>query len=371
MTRRSFAAAVLLAGAGCARTARKALAADPAEAVRLALLRAAEYLWARQSTDGGWHSQTYGLLASGQSLTPFVLDALLSLPDGAGNSVETALAFCVDRMDEAGALGRAEPGLPDHPNYATALAVSSLAHAKPANWRTTAAPLLDYLQGQQLTEQNGWSHDHPAYGAWGMGGEPRQAPYPGHVDLSMTRHVLQALRAAGVPSIDPCFRKAQVFVERCQNYPAGESTGDGGFYFSTVVLDANKAGSSQDGYRSYGTATADGILSLLACGQAPEDPRVISARQWIDEHHCTDGAAGFEGDIQQRWREGLRYYFAASASEAFRRLKEVSDPQLATKLVSLQREDGSWANPEKLVKEDDPLIATAFAVRALTATGFA
>jgi hypothetical protein len=39
--------------------------------------------------------------------------------------------------------------------------------------------------------------------------------------------------------------------------------------------------------------------------------------------------------------------------------------------VSLQREDGSWANPEKLVKEDDPLIATAFAVRALTAAGFA
>ena len=27
--------------------------------------------------------------------------------------------------------------------------------------------------------------------------------------------------------------------------------------------------------------------------------------------------------------------------------------------------DGSWANPENLVKEDDPLIATAFAVRAL------
>jgi hypothetical protein len=34
-------------------------------------------------------------------------------------------------------------------------------------------------------------------------------------------------------------------------------------------------------------------------------------------------------------------------------------------LKRTQRHDGSWANPENLVKEDDPLIATAFAVRAL------
>jgi hypothetical protein len=32
-----------------------------------------------------------------------------------------------------------------------------------------------------------------------------------------------------------------------------------------------------------------------------------------------------------------------------------------------QRADGSWANAENLVKEDDPLIASAFAVRALIA----
>ena len=310
-------------------------------------------------------------LASGQSLTPFVLDALLALPEVAGEGVEKAFEFCARRIDSAGALGRAEPGLPDDPTYATAHAVLSLAHAKPASWQTTAAPLVDYLRGQQLTERNGWTRDHPAYGAWGMGGEPRQAPYPGHVDLSMTRHVLQALRAAGVPGGDPCFRKAQVFVERCQNYAAGESIGDGGFFFSTVVLDANKAGSTQDGFRSYGTATADGILSLLECGRTGEDPRIIAAREWMAEHHCSDGAAGFEADERQRWREGLRYYHAASASEAYSRLNAKPDSQLAAELVGLQREDGSWANPEKLVKEDDPLIATAFAVRALAAAGFA
>ena len=48
---------------------------DKVEARRAALARAASYLWAQQGADGGWRSATYGLLASGQSLTPFVLVA--------------------------------------------------------------------------------------------------------------------------------------------------------------------------------------------------------------------------------------------------------------------------------------------------------
>ena len=65
--RRSCLALALLAS-GCARPPRAPLA------------RAAEYLWNQQAEDGGWHSHTYGLLRSGQALTPFVLDALLQIP---------------------------------------------------------------------------------------------------------------------------------------------------------------------------------------------------------------------------------------------------------------------------------------------------
>jgi hypothetical protein len=86
----------------------------------------------------------------------------------------------------------------------------------------------------------------------------------------MTRHVLQALAAAGVPASDPVFARARVFVERCQNP-------DGGFFFSTVVLDANKAGQDGAQYHSYGTTTADGLLSLAAIRTLPDDDRVQSA----------------------------------------------------------------------------------------------
>src|SRR5260370_37131484 len=113
--------------------------------------------------------------------------------------------------------------------------------------------MVGCLRLQQFTEQNGWLPAHPAYGAWGMGGDRRTPPGTGHVDLSMTRYVLDALRAAGVSDSDPAFARASVFVERCQNF-------DGGFFFSTTEADTNKAGQDGNHFRSYGSTTADGIL---------------------------------------------------------------------------------------------------------------
>ena len=64
---------------------------------RSSLTRAAQYLWAQQAADGGFHSATYGLLRSGQSLTPFVLGALLRVPDATvavpAGAVDRAIAF--------------------------------------------------------------------------------------------------------------------------------------------------------------------------------------------------------------------------------------------------------------------------------------
>ena len=99
----------------------------------------------------------------------------------------------------------------------------SAARIDPA-WQTTIAPLVAYLRTQQFTGQNGWHPDDPVYGAWGMGGGRRTPPNTGHVDLSMTRYVLNALHAAGAPDSDPAFAAARIFVERCQNLD------DGGFF---------------------------------------------------------------------------------------------------------------------------------------------
>ena len=315
------------------------------------LRRACRYLWSQQSEDGGWHSRTYGLLRSGQSLTPFVLNALLQVPQHAPSSaIDRAIAFLHRNTNNEGAVGKMDPLLYDYPNYATALTVQALRRAgQPVNH------LIDWLRTQQFTQVHGWKRGDAAYGGWGIGGEPRVAPNPGHVDLSMTRHVLQALTAAGVPAGDPVFTRARVFVERCQNP-------DGGFFFSTVVLDANKAGQDGQQYRSYGTTTADGLMALAAIGTLPEDGRVQSARSWLAAHDIADGAPGFMGPAYRRWTAGLRFYYAAASAQA----RGWCSPAVAASLKATQHRDGSWRNAETLVKEDDPLIATAFAVMALT-----
>src|ERR1700722_1104030 len=98
MGRRSL-SLLLLAAAGCSRTPRAALP------------RAVEYLWSQQANDGGWHSRTYGLLRSGQALTPFVLDALLQVPPAVYRRqtvrVDRAIAFIESNTRADGALGLA------------------------------------------------------------------------------------------------------------------------------------------------------------------------------------------------------------------------------------------------------------------------
>jgi squalene-hopene/tetraprenyl-beta-curcumene cyclase len=354
---RTLAVAALLSLAGCASNPQPALH------------RAAVYLWDRQEADGGWHSHTYGLLRSGQSLTPFVLDALLDVPEDVypqpRAKADRALAF-IRAHTQAGALGTADRDIPDYPNYSTALAVSALCRARRPEWESDVAPMVAYLRLQQFTEQNEWQPHDPAYGAWGMGGERRTPPGTGHVDLSMTLYVLNALRAAGVGDADPAFAKARIFVERCQNFDPGRpDTPDGGFFFTTTEFDTNKAGQDGTHFRSYGTTTADGILALLATGHSTSDPRVVAAQRWLTSHHRDMNVPGFEGEAYQRWPRGLAFYYSASSARAFRTLSVNVGDGVLQGLRRTQRRDGSWANPENLVKEDDPLIATPFAVRAL------
>ena len=103
-----------------------------------ALQRAAQYLWTQQAEDGGFHSTTYGLLRSGQSLTPFVLGALLAVPEAASTArpaaVDRALEFIKKNTTADGALGLMDPTVADYPNYAIALAVTAIVKSGRTGW---------------------------------------------------------------------------------------------------------------------------------------------------------------------------------------------------------------------------------------------
>src|SRR5215471_17849988 len=175
---------------------------------------AARYLWSQQAEDGGFHSSTYGLLRSGQSLTPFVLAAILDLPrveEPPYRAVDRAISFIKANVNSEGVLGVMDATAADYPNYATALGVSALIRTGATDYEKVVEPMITQLRAQQFSEENGWTPQHPSYGGWGMGGPIHHPPEAGHVDLSMTRHVLEALKLSGVQSSDPVMARALTF----------------------------------------------------------------------------------------------------------------------------------------------------------------
>jgi hypothetical protein len=247
-----------------------------------------------------------------------------------------------------------------------------------------SAGMRDYLVGQQYAPSRGFAEDSYAFGGWGFG-DRRELGDPGHMDLAHTRRVLDALVSAGLDD-QAVLARSESFLRLLQRHPderraqpvtgSGTETSeaqaeyDGGFYFSPVVLIANKGRQTENGkhFRSYATATCDGVLALLAADVPSDDERVTAARDWLKRHPAWDAPAGIPTDHPEPWADALHFYHLAVRSEAYARLcmQGQWQSELFAVLLPQQREDGSFANARSaLMKEDDPLLATTLAVIAL------
>lgn len=319
--------------------------------------RAAAWLWSRQQPDGSWRSGHYAVLRSGQALTPFVLHALLASGTRApGDAVARACAFVRGSVGADGAIGYADPDLLEYPVYATSVAVLVLARAGHAGDAEPIARMQGWLAAQQCGEARGFGPDSPAYGAFGFGARGLPPGDPGHVDLAHTRFALQALATGG--KLDAKVReRALVLLGRLQR-------DDGGFFFSPVVASANKAARDPGGaFRAYATATADGLLALAALGLAEDDARIVAARRWLERHASAARIGGIDERPAEPWHDALRFYHAMVLAAAHAPAR----PALHAMLAAQQAGDGSFACPiVTAMKEDDPVLATALALHALS-----
>jgi hypothetical protein len=371
-------------------------AADTTDASQ-ALAKAEAYLWKAQHEDGSWRSEQCAVMRSGQSLTPFVLHTLLfhndSLTAEQIKVSERSIQFIVDHLDKEGAVGKADTDILEYPVYSTAYAVLAL-----EKWQNLGHQLSDedqfdfrmmqrFLQKCQFNHTNGFTGQMPAFGGWGfdLAKEPGQ---PGHMDLAHTRRAITAVQLTNeyhglMDSLYAGYTQRFLAVVQkrpetldIQPLPEGlerpkEIPFDGGFYFSPVVLQANKGRLEKDGnyWRSYATATCDGILALLAAGVPKDDERVVAAAKWLGEHTNIDYPQGIPTDYPEPWGEALQFYHYAVRAEVYDALDFPEDEKLslAEKVAALQRADGSFVNEKSpLMKEDEPLLSTALAVVALS-----
>jgi squalene-hopene/tetraprenyl-beta-curcumene cyclase len=345
---------------------------DPAvrQQSRKAIDRGLEYLAASQQADGGWES--FG--KTDPAITSLVVKGFIQHPAyGADHAiVKRGMAFIRTFAHPDGGIYVDGIGLR---NYYTSVALMALAAGRDASSDEAIRKAQAFLVKGQWDEEDDHDRDSAWYGGAGYGKHKRP-------DLSNTQLMLEALHQSGLPADHPAYRKALVFVQRCQmssgsnDQSFAATAHDGGFIYTCANGGESKAGTvvvdGRSQLRSYGSMTYAGFKSMLYARVDRDDARVRAAHDWIRSHYTLDANPNMP---DKQSREGLYYYYhvfaralyawgqthivdAAGKSHNWRE-------DLSRALLARQREDGSWVNQADRWYEGNPHLVTAYAVLAL------
>lgn len=355
---------------------------------RAAIAQGLDYLRTTQNSDGSWSPQP------GPAVTGLIVAAMLDQPDldAADPVVAKALEYILARVQPDGSIRDSPDGI--LANYNTAICLSALARIDNdpavAEVVLNAQRFLKAIQwnvGDVTPDGETLTADHPYVGGAGYGQH-------GRPDMSNTQFLLQGLYDSGVDCNDPAFQAALQFISRCQGieqndfFPEGTIINNGGVIYATSInrdhkhipvsyanpeqVDEARAGRPVSGLRGYGSMTYAAFKSFLYANLDRDDPRVVAALDWIENHYTLDQNPGMPEAIK---RQGLYYYYLTHAralaayGSTYLNLPDGSSIDWANafiaKVTSLQRPDGSFINGESRWMEDDTNLVTAYAVTAL------
>jgi squalene-hopene/tetraprenyl-beta-curcumene cyclase len=343
--------------------------------------RALDFLL-RHQKDGVWTS----MMAKGApdaGFTSLAVAALYGRPGGPRPGdrevAEKGAAFVAKSFAADGGVDA-----PGYRNYITSVAVMALVASGDTAYRPQIDKAVEYIKKLQFLDEK-----NPTYGGIGYGSNDKRA------DLSNTQYALASLRAAGVPESDPVFQRAVTYLSRVQNRKENETDGepaewvdDGDKTGQQKLVRSNDGGAnyypgnSKAGFdkrpdgtgvlRSYGSMT----YALLRCyhlaGLDAKDGRVQAATDWISKNWELSRNPGMP-ELQKT--QGLYYYYmtigrtmpltgVSTLTAGGKAINWRAD--LAGRLLSEQKEDGSWVNEaEARWMEGDPVLCTAYTLEAL------
>ncbi len=201
-----------------------------------AIDKALAYLVASQGEDGGWDA--FG--RSHPAITALVVKCLVQDADYGPRhtAAKRGLDFILRHVQPDGGVYVPGEGMR---NYHTSVALMALAATKDPAHAKTIRNAQRFLTKLQWDDGEGHEASSPYYGGQGYGRRKRP-------DLSNTQLMLEALHQSGLSPDDPVYRKAMVFVSRCQmldkanDQPFAAGSEDGGFVYTPVSGGESKAG---------------------------------------------------------------------------------------------------------------------------------
>ncbi len=335
---------------------------------RKAIDRGLAYLRSKQDKDGGWTAM-YGPAVTAIVARAFAQD------EGHGPRhpiVRRAVSGILRYQQSDGGIYERRQNLA---NYQTSIVLMLLSSLDDPQNGARVAKAQAFLTKLQFDEDESVDTNNAWYGGAGYNEVKRP-------DLSNTQMMLEALHQSGLSKDHPVYRRALRFVSRCQlneatnDHPLAKGFSSGGFIYSPNERGESKASEKleegQAPLRAYGSMTYAGFKSMLYASVSRDDPRIAACLKWIGRHYTLDENPNMPG---QQSAEGLYYYYHVFA----RALDAWGEPlivdakgtphnwrrDLCRKLISLQKEDGSWVNTQPRWLEGDSNYVTGLTVQTL------
>ena len=342
--------------------------------MRQAIARGNAWLKEQQKATGQWDDE--GLPA----LTALALTAAARDPN---RDLKTALPAHLEKgytwllaqqKDDGGIYNR---GLSV---YNTATSLTALVAAGRADFEPAAVKARKHLIDNQWDIGEKGKTDNLNDGGIGYGSKKD------HTDLSNTYLAIEALalskkivedgKFGTQPDLD--WKAAITFISRCQNlqetndqeFASNDPKNKGGFIYSPTESKAGdeKLPGDRTALRSYGSMSYAGLLSFIYAKVSADDPRVVAVKEWLGKNYTVAENPGMGP-------EGLYYYYqtmAKALTAANVNTLKLADGtevdwrnDLGKKLLSSQRENGSWVNNDGRWMETNPVLVTAYTVLAL------
>lgn len=347
---------------------------------KMSVSNATKFILSKQNKNGSW-----GPYGGMPAVTAICITSMATSAEGQNEKVKTAIVkgekSLLSYVRADGSIW--EQNEKGYPNYSTSLAMVALYVIDKKKHELIIKRARRWIKKSQFGDDKGIEA-----GGIGYGSNKSKS------DLSNTQLALEALFITAdiedentspeeVAATKKCWSKAQAFLSRCQALPkvndqewAKKAPGEdfGGSIYSPDRSKVDPKTGEVGVHRVYGSMTYAGLKSMIYAGimsddkLIKEDPRVKAAINWASKNYTLDEnpGVGAQGHFYyiQTFTKALHAYGEDTIKGKDGKLHQWRK-DVVKKLLSLQKADGHWVNPEGRWMENVPVMVTAFSLSSM------